>query len=488
MHPTGMLEPGPTFAYLVGMCRRILTIALALVSFPSDGQNRTGTGSVVDLYETHCSICHGKQLEGGLGGSLLGKLDHVNSDEGIQRWISAGNPDFGMPGFAETLSEADIRSLVIYIREMRRLAEKASAPSTPTPDAAYEFDGVRFRIEPVISEGLETPWSVCFLPDNSLLITERPGRLRPIRDGKVLPAIEGVPEAWVRGQGGLLDVVPHPNFASNRWIYLAFSEARGDVGSIAIVRGRIRDGQWVDEERIFYVPETHLESTAHHFGTRLAFRQDYLFFAIGDRGRQDKAQDPASPNGRIHRIHDDGRIPDDNPFRETPGAFASSWTLGNRNIQGLDVHPITGDLWATEHGPRGGDELNLIRPGLNYGWPLVTHGMNYQGTPITSQTGAPGLEPPALHWTPSISPCGIEFYEGSLFPEWKHYLFIGGLASRELHCIAIEEGHVVSDRIVLSGIGRIRDVATGPDGALYLLLNDPDSLVRLVPERDPAPQ
>jgi glucose/arabinose dehydrogenase len=459
------------------------TYLVALLGVPCllTAQNRIGTGEVADLYQMHCAVCHGKELDGGLGGPLLGELDYARNDAALQMWIRSGNAALGMPAFDGVLSDPEIRSLVIYLREMRQKAERAGQPQ-PSPDATvFEAGSTRFTVETVVHEGLKTPWSVAFLPDQSLLITELPGRLRHFKDGQLSDPVKGIPEAWEMGQGGLMEVALHPDYAENGWIYLAFSESEGGQGSTSIVRGRLVDNEWVDQERIFSVPAEHRYPTRHHFGTRLVFQDGYLFFSIGDRGKQDTAQDKGSPNGRVHRIHDDGRIPADNPFRDDPTAFPSSWTIGNRNIQGLDAHPLTGNLWAAEHGPRGGDELNRIQPGLNYGWPTITYGMNYNGTPITALTEAPGLEQPALYWTPSIAVCGMDFYEGDHFPEWINDLFLGGLASKELHRVSIDKGKVVRDEIVLSGIGRIRDVASGPDGMLWLVLNDPDTVVRLVP-------
>jgi aldose sugar dehydrogenase len=456
--------------------------SLVLFSAVANGQNRIGTGQVADLYRQHCAICHGRELQGGLGGPLVGPLEYAKDDAGIARWIREGNPDHGMPAFGDRLSEPEIRALVIYILEKRQQADPASAPGPAAARAPAAAGGERFIVQPVIEDGLSTPWAIAFLPDGGFLVTERDGQLRQFRDNRLLPPVAGIPKAWAHGQGGLLEVAIHPGYPDNGWVYLGFSEAPDRRrGSTAIARGRIRDNRWTDHQWIFRVPEAHHLSTRHHFGTRIVFQDGYLFFAIGDRGRMDSAQDRASPNGRVHRIHDDGRIPDDNPFRDDPDAFPSSWTLGNRNIQGMALHPRTGDLWTAEHGPRGGDELNRIQPGRNYGWPVITHGMNYNGTPITENTSAPGMEQPDHYWTPSIAVCGITFYTGQAFPGWRDNLFAGGLASQQLHRIVIEDGKVVSDEILLRGIGRIRDVATGPDGALYLVLNSPDQIVRLVP-------
>lgn len=458
-------------------------IAFILLILPSIliAQYRIGTGEVADLYKQHCAVCHGDELEGGLGGSLTGELDYARNDAALQMWIRSGNVPLGMPAFGDILTDPEIRSLVIYIREMRQKAERSAAAPEPSEKATHTAGDVTFQIDRVIEADLKTPWSVAFLPDQSLLVAERPGKLRIFRNGQLEPPIEGIPEVWERGQGGLMEVALHPDYAQNDWIYLAYSEGEGGQGSTAISRGRIKDGKWMDNEKIFSVPTEHHSKKRQHFGTRLVFKDGYLFFAIGDRGNQDTAQDKSTPNGRVHRIFDDGRIPEDNPFRDDPSSFPSSWTLGNRNIQGMDQHPVTGEIWATEHGPRGGDELNHIRPGRNYGWPTITYGMNYNGTPITALTEAPGLEQPALYWTPSIAVCGIDFYEGTLFENWQNDLLVGGLASKELHRVRIENGTVVEDEIILSGIGRIRDVASGPDGAIYLVLNDPDHVVRLVP-------
>lgn len=449
------------------------------MSLSLSAQSAIGTGEVVRLYRAECAVCHGKEMEGGLGGPLVGKLDHADTDEALFSWIKAGNLDLGMPAYEDILTDQQIRSLVIYIRERQRLAA-LSDEGTSGQTKHLEAGGHTFRVER-LQDNLREPWALAFLPDGSQLITEQAGRLLHISAEGERTRIEGIPEVWFHGQGGLLDVAVHPEYEENGWIYLSFSEEVGGEGSTSIVRGRITVDQWVDQEVIFRVEPEHRSSRRFHFGTRIVFQDGYLFFAIGDRGSQNTAQDLASPNGKVHRIHDDGRIPKDNPFVETPGAYPSTWTYGNRNAQGLDLHPLTGELWESEHGPRGGDEINLLRKGLNYGWPLVTFGMNYNGSPITEKTHAPGIEPPALQWTPSIAVCGIAFYKGERFPNWNNNLFAGGLSTQQLHRLVIEDGTIVKDEVVLRGLGRIRDVTNGPDGYLYLVLNGPDQIVRLVP-------
>jgi len=337
------------------------------------------------------------------------------------------------------------------------------------------------------------PWAVEFLPDGRLIYTEIAGALRvydPASDRTT--TISGTPEVWVHGQGGLLDVGLAPDHAETGWIYLAFAEPLGRVGGraaglTAVVRGRIAGDRWVDQQDIWRPQADWARSAGVHFGTRLAFRDGYLFFSIGDRGRGDLAQDLGHPAGSVHRLHLDGRVPRDNPFVGQAGALDTIWSYGHRNPQGLVFRPGMDELWSAEHGPRGGDEVNLVLRGRNYGWPRVTFGMNYDGTPITAETSGLGLEPPVLHWTPSIAVCGIDFYTGAAFPAWQGDLFAGGLASEQLHRLRIRDGKVVTDEIVLRGIGRIRDVREGPDGFLYLVINgdrgasSPNRIVRLIP-------
>jgi glucose/arabinose dehydrogenase len=331
---------------------------------------------------------------------------------------------------------------------------------------------------------------MAFLPGGDLLIAERAGELRLKRAGaRDTVLVTGTPRVWARGQGGLMIVQAHPDYArpGNGWLYLAFSDPSKDESEsmTAIVRGRLRGDRWTDEQTIYRAPRDSYRRAAFHFGTRLVFDQGYLFFAIGDRGAQDHAQDLGRPNGKIHRIHDDGRVPKDNPFVQTRGALPTIWSYGHRNPQGLAARPgTTGDalqLWSTEHGPRGGDELNLVRRGANYGWPLITYGINYDGTPITPDTARPGLEQPVLHWTPSIAACGLEFYTGDAFPEWRGQLFAGALAHQEVRRLVLEGDRVVSQEVVLRGAGRVRTVQQGPDGLLYVGLESPGRIVRLVP-------
>lgn len=455
-----------------------LTVLLVLATASSFGQNRIGTGDVQQLYNNYCATCHGANLLGGQGSSLVdGEWKYGSSDADIAHIIREGVPELGMVPWKDTLSEQQIRSLVIFIREQEQLAKRGDLDQRSQPqDGVYSSEKYQFTLEKV-GQGEGILWAIEFLPDQSMLVTQRDGVLWHFQNGQ-RSAIEGIPEVWQHGQGGLLEVKKHPDYDQNGWIYLGYSENTGakengrEAGMTCVVRGRIENGKWIDEEKIFNVPGEFHTSTGAHYGTRFVFQDGYLFFGIGDRGRQDQAQDLARPNGKIHRIFDDGRIPEDNPFYNREDAYKTIWSYGHRNPQGLDQHPVTGDLWEVEHGPRGGDETNLVHKGLNYGWPVITYGMNYDGTPITDLTAKEGMEQPVHYWVPSIAICGIDFYEGDRFPTWKNNLFVSGMASEELHRLVIEDQKVVADEIVLKNQGRIRDVHSGPDGYLYLLLTD----------------
>lgn len=462
-------------------------IAASLV-VPLSGQTPPRK-NVAQIYTEICANCHGAQLEGGQAPSMLDDqwTTGRGRDEDLARIIREGALERGMPAFHSLMTEADVRAMVIFIREQRARYQRRRQTQS-VPEGVVATAEHRFRIE-TVARGLATPWSIGFLPDGRILVTEKPGRLRVIAGGELQPAaIRGTPAVRDAGQGGLLEVAVHPRYAENGWIYLAYSdpardEAGKDVSLTVIVRGRLKDGAWVDQETVWRAPlEFYRPGGGVHFGCRIAFDgQGYLYFSHGERGRGAEAQDLGRPNGKIHRLHDDGRVPADNPFVSTPGAFPSIWTYGNRNPQGLDFDPRTGLLWETEHGPRGGDELNVIRPGRNYGWNTITYGMNYDGSPITSETAREGMEQPVTYWVPSIAVCGIDFQAGPLFPRWNGNLFVTGLAQQELRRLVIDGESVQHQEVILKDIGRLRDVECAPDGSLYVAVNDPGLIVRLVP-------
>ncbi len=451
------------------------------------GQGSIGRGQVAEIYRQHCALCHGHNLDGGMGGSLLVEewiaLGPRTDDDALAAYLKKGAPEKGMPAFEDVLSDKEIRALVVFINEKRHMEfEEEAGPSKAGTSPVYQTEAHNFAVETLV-EGLSLPWGITFLPDDRALVTELGGTLRILENGHISEPIENIPESVRAGQGGLFASALHPDFAENGWIYLVYNAPSqdGNRSHTQVSRGRLDGQRWIDNETVYRADDRHFMRGGRHFGSRIVFIDGYLYFATGDRGDPETSQDLGSPNGKIHRLHDDGRIPSDNPFFDKEGAISSVWSYGHRNPQGLAVHPETQELWSSEHGPRGGDEINRIGRGKNYGWPVVTHGINYNGTPITDRVSAPGMEDPKLHWTPSISVCGIGFYTDSVFEGWRNNLFAGGLRSQQLHRLVIEAGDVVKDEILLRGEGRIRDVQTGPDGLLYVVLNDPHRIVRLIP-------
>lgn len=443
-------------------------------------------GALNTTYAQFCASCHGANMEGGLAPSMLDDVwVHGGDDESIARSIRDGNLEKGMPAWSAALSEKEIRAMVIFIREHRAKANQAEIPK-PAESITVKSALHDYQLNTWVG-GLNDPWSLAFLPDGRALVTEKRGRLTLIENGRLAPQpISGVPEVDSRSQAGLFDVVPHPDFTRNGWIYLAYSDPQTNaagqrVSLTRIIRGKLRDGTLAEQQTIFAAPvSVYPAAGGVHFGGRIAFdHAGYLYFTIGERGTMQNAQNTAVPMGKVHRLHDDGRVPDDNPFAQDPQADRTIWSYGHRNPQGLAVHPVTGVLYDAEHGPRGGDEVNFIRPGRNYGWPVITYGMDYDGTPIASSTAKEGMEQPVHYWVPSIAPCGMNFYTGDLFPRWKNHLFVASLAVQELHRLEIKDDQVLAEEVIFKGLGRIRHVITGPDGALYVLL--PDRIARLTP-------
>jgi glucose/arabinose dehydrogenase len=346
-----------------------------------------------------------------------------------------------------------------------------------------------------VAEGLVNPWSIAFLPGGDMLVTERPGRLRIVRNGKLLPdPVAGLPRIRTGGQGGLLDVVPHPNFVSNRMLYFSYSKPNADSseGTTAVARARFENDRLTNVQEIFEA-KMWSQGRGHH-GSRLAFdRNGFLFISLGDRQAPPSgnleghpAQDLSNHFGTVVRLHEDGRVPSDNPFVSRAGAVPEIWTYGHRNVQGMIIHPETGDVWATEHGPQGGDELNLLQAGKNYGWPVVGFGVNYRtGAAIHSGTHREGMEQPVHVWVPSIGASGLLLYTGSAFPQWRGNAFAGGMAGEQLVRLTFDGRRVTSVETLVQRRGRIRDVRQGPDGFIYLAIDDrqgaPTPVVRLEP-------
>lgn len=442
--------------------------------------------TVEKLYGDHCSQCHGADLEGGKASALNdGQWKISGDDKAIAEAITNPKWHKKLPKGKNALTAEDVRALVVYIHERTYQAHLPELEASVAPqDGVYSTGGHKFTLDKV-AEAPGELWSMAFLPNGDMLATQRSGTLWRFSEGERVAEIAGIPTVWNHGQGGLLEVRLHPDYSRNQWIYLTFSEASEQGGMTKVVRGKIQDDQWREQQTIYTSPEKFHNSSGAHFGSRLAFQDGYLYFTVGDRGIPPEAQDVSRPNGKVHRLHDDGKVPENNPLAAQENAYPSIWSLGNRNPQGLAVHPVTGDLWSSEHGPRGGDELNLIEPGLNYGWPVISHGINYNGTPVTAKIAAPDMEQPKHEWTPSTAVSQIAFYTGDQFPKWRNQLLVGSLRMEELRLVEIDGQTVRKDTLLLRGNGRIRDIVTGPDGYPYVIFNGRRGEIhKLVPHKD----
>lgn len=469
--------------YTIGL----LLLALACADAPA--KSATVPRAATELYAQLCASCHGDGMQGAKARGFAG-IDAPLADAArLAAIIRDGVPAGGMPGFGATLSAAETQALALLIHET---AGRATAPmpqaARALPAGIQRSEEHAYRIERIVDQ-LDVPWSIAFLPDRRMLFSERNGGLFTVteRNGRwqrPVP-VTGVPPVWVEHEAGLMSAIPHPDFRHNAWIYLTLSDRGPDGGTTTkVVRARLRGQRLVDHQTVFAAPPSSYSDKGVNFGGRLLFDGNHLFFSFGERGELGQAQDLGRPNGKVHRLFHDGGVPPDNPFADRPGALASIWSYGHRNPQGLARNPADGGLWESEHGPRGGDELNHIRRGGNYGWPLATYGINYDGTPVSAHTALPGMEAPVLHWTPSIAVGALHFYAGDAFPRWKNQLFVGSLGQQELRRMVVDGDRVLHQEILLKGLGRVRDVATGPDGLLYVALelpHEPSYIVRLLP-------
>jgi aldose sugar dehydrogenase len=369
---------------------------------------------------------------------------------------------------------------------MALLVSACSNGTEPAPPADSGPDApVQHRVATVV-EGLVHPWGLAFLPGTEgILVTERPGRLRLVRNGTLqAEPIAGVPQVWAQGQGGLLDVAVHPQFASNRLVYLSYSKQGPRGATTAVARGRLEDGRLTGVQDIFVAEAW--SSGGQHFGSRMVFGRDgMLYVTVGERGLQAPAQSLANHVGSTVRLHDDGRVPANNAFAGQAGALPEIHAYGQRNVQAMAVDPGTGEIWQAEHGPSGGDALNILRAGANYGWPDYSFGNHYDGRPIANPPAGSGITVPVTHWSPAIAPSGMTIYNGSAFPQWRGDIFIGSLTGQHLRRVRMDGGRVVEQEALLQERRqRIRAVATGPDGLIYLLVDASSApMLRLEPAR-----
>jgi glucose/arabinose dehydrogenase len=468
-----------------------------------------------EAYAGMCAGCHGVDLAGGRAKSLFNPaLLTAFSDDALLHFIMTGVPGTEMRSFREQLSDDQAWQIIAYLRRQSQTM-KPRLDFVPNPaNKVIASAKQKFRIE-VVADGLDTPWGLAFLPDGRLLVTERSGNLRIVgRDGKLAAPVSGTPRPFVRQDAGLLDVAVHPDYARNGWIYLAYTEIApgatvppgpapapgpgnrqpGPPTMTVVIRGKVNaNNEWSDAQTIYRAPVEVYSQSVIHYGSRLLLdRKGHLFFTLGERGEMTYAQQLSSPLGKIHRVNVDGSIPRDNPFVNTPGAIASIWSLGHRNPQGLAFDPRTGLLWESEHGPTGGDEINVIEKGRNYGWGVISMGVQ----PGITRRSAPGMEQPIVYYTPAIAPSGIYFYGGDRYPAWKNNLFVSGLVGQALRRLEIKDRTVIAQEVLFEQFGRVRAIAAGPDGLLYVELQDPTGsgtnvglsaatpgrIVRLVPQ------
>jgi glucose/arabinose dehydrogenase len=533
--------------------------AIAIVPLAHGQKHIGGDGQITEVWAKSCMSCHGEKGEGGPAGTLSLLRDELFEAQHDRRMFDAiknGVPGSPMNGFGKQFDDAAVWALVVHIRELQE-ADRRTRIESPTPkeklkDPAYVYKTKlrEFTIVPVVGhdqQKLDTPWAVEFVPSNgprelrgAMLITEKPGRLRIFKDGVLGPAVENLLEGVAinnEGQGGLLDIAFHPDYADadaskGGWIYLAFSERHPDAKdkksfatATKVVRGKLEaidakalKYKWTSQQTIFEArPDTRVPNSRYHFGCRIAFdpsiggkpRGGYVFISIGEHGSMQHAQDLTRHNGKVHRVFDDGKVPQDNPFveesKKNAKVYPTIWSYGHRNPQGL-AFDAKGNLWNTEHGMRGGDELNLVQRGSNYGWPLVAFSLNYGDTPF--KTPWPEMDPslkgkelamPTLRWMPSIAACGLAGGSGMVDGAgpgdrdekgWnENDLFAGGLAMNTVRRLRLDGPRVVEEEEVVYGIGRVRDVVWGPrpEGDkprdLYVVLNGPDRIIKLVDVR-----
>lgn len=467
-----------------------LTLALVsvIISLAFTQVSRISSKSIADadprkIYAEKCASCHGERVEA----FVDRKWKHGNTKTDLVKSITEGYNDFGMPAWGSVISDKEIAAVADLIVESLKTVQQYDFSKEKKKfdgPALFKSNGMTVTLDTIATD-LNSPWGFEQLPDNAYLITDRSGSLYHVDQNRNKTKITGTPEVVAEGQGGLLDITLHPKYAENGWVYLSYSKGKTENGkklaTTAVVRGKIKDGQFVEQQDIFEALP--YASTRHHYGSRLVFdKKGYLFISVGDRG-QEKVfpQDITTAPGKIHRVHDDGSIPKDNPFASKQGAIGTIYTQGNRNPQGLVMDQNTGLIWEHEHGPRGGDELNLIKSGANYGWPVVCYGINYDGKPISPISKKEGIQDCATYWIPSIAPSGLAFVSGDKYPAWKGNLLVGSLRFSHINRCIMKDNKVVGQEKILLNIGRTRNVEMGRDGYIYVGVEGPGTVYRLKP-------
>jgi glucose/arabinose dehydrogenase len=448
----------------------ILVVASLFLFIPGSAQSTAKAH-----FEQYCAGCHGQKME-----RFAGKTwEAYSAGNDLTPVIKHGLPVLGMPAFEKAFTDEEMKAISDYI--LTEIKGKKETPAMTRFPATVRSKQLAFSID-TVAKGLAVPWGIAFLPNGDMLVTERSGQLFLFSGGILKSMITGVPEVMAKGQGGLMDIVLHPDYKNNGWIYISYSQqaADGKGGNTAIFRSKLKGNQLTEHQELFKaMPNT---NSGVHFGCRMVFDdQGYLFFTVGERGDKSNSQKLTNHCGKVHRIFDDGRIPPDNPFVNKEGAMPTIYSYGHRNPQGIDIHPVTRQIWVNEHGPRGGDEINIVAKGKNYGWPEITFGINYDGTIITRETAKPGMEQPVFQWTPSIGPSCMKFVTGDRYPGWKGDLLNGSLSFKYLERVHLEGGKVTEQEKLLENAGRVRHVVMGPDGYIYVAIESPGTVVKLVP-------
>lgn len=457
----------------------VTTITLPPININNRISDSTNTPE--SNYQILCGGCHGEKMNA----FVDRRWKHGNTREDLFKGIKHGYPDEGMPAFDSAFNDQQIYELADYILTGIKNVSRYTGDDRPVSNI-FKTENLTIRLDTVM-KGLDVPWGMAFLPGGEMLITDRNGKIYYRRKNGSFALVTGGPQVVSAGQGGLLDVALDPDFKKNRFVYFSYSKEKPDdkkLATTAILKAKFDNGRLSQQKDIF-IAEPY-SATRHHYGSRMQFdKQGFLYFSVGERGneKQNPQQLKGNDLGKMHRIKSDGSIPADNPFINTSGARKSIFSFGHRNPQGLAMDQKTGKIWVNEHGPRGGDEINIIEPAKNYGWPEITYGINYNGRPMApgTKTALPGMEQPFHQWTPSIGPSGMAFVTGRKYKGWEGNIMSGSLRFRYLNRTVIEKGKVIKEEILFKNIGRVRDVRMGPDGYIYIAVETPGTIYRLVP-------
>ena len=433
------------------------------------------------VFTQYCSGCHGEKIEAFVDRSWK----HGTAKEQIVASISNGYSDLGMPAWKGVVDAKDINLLADEITKYIGKVNEYKVSNKPTSNV-FKSENMTVLLD-TIATGFESPWGFAQLPNGDFLITDRVGVLYSVDSKRNKTIIKNSPKALAEGQGGLLDIELHPKYAENGWVYLSYSKFKEEdnqkLTTTAIMRGKIKNNELTEVQEIFEAsPYT---KTKHHFGSRIKFdKKGYLYFTVGERGMEkDFPQSTENDNGKVHRLNDDGSIPKDNPFVGKGKSKESIYSYGHRNPQGLAMNPLTGEIWENEHGPRGGDEINIIRKGANYGWPVISYGINYDGKPITDISKKEGMEQPESYFTPSIAPSGMAFVNSDKYPAWKNSILVGSLRFNYLDRSIMKGNKITGHEKLLVNIGRMRNVEMGTDGYVYVSIENPGMVFRLMPTK-----